>query len=83
MRAAALVFLTAAIFAAALVLGLLQLGSAGQPPPAIALHGFNDHSAVLRRQPKRHEAVRTEVRQRVEQTMLSAYPVPRTKRARR
>jgi hypothetical protein len=83
MRAAVLVFLAAAILAAALVLGLLQFGSSPQPPPAIALHGFNDRSAVLARQPNRHETARTEVRQRVEQTMLSADPAPRTKRARR
>jgi hypothetical protein len=82
MKAAVLVFLTAAILAAALVLGLVQFGSSTQPPPAIALHGFN-RGAVLLRQPDRHEAARTEVRQRVEQTTLSAYPAPTTKRARR
>jgi len=83
MKAAALVFLAAAMLAAALALGLLQLGSHSRPPPAIALHGFNVDSFVLSRQPSRNGLARTEVRQRVEQATLFAYPAPGRSPARR
>lgn len=71
MKAAVLVFLTASIFAAALVLGLLRLGSSGQPPPAIVLDAWSG-GAVLTPQSTPDELVRAEVRERIEHTTLSA-----------
>jgi hypothetical protein len=83
MKAAALVFLAAAMLAAALALGLVQFGSHSRPPPAIALHGSNVGSFVPARQPSGNGLARTEVRQRVEEATLFAYPAPGRSRARR
>jgi hypothetical protein len=77
MKAAVLVFLTAAILATALLLGLLRLGSTTLPPPAIALH-VSGHPSRLSRERERNSAglARLEVPQSVEQTTLSRYRTP-------
>ena len=75
MKVAALVFLAAATFAAALILGAVSLDSTGPSPQPIALHESPKRNAgssvALRR--SLHRKRRVEVPQRVEITTLSAY----------
>jgi len=75
MKVAALVFLAAATFAAALIVGAVSFGSAGPSPQPIALHknpplGTGPAVAL---EPGKHRQQRVEVRQRVELTTLSSY----------
>ncbi len=78
MKAAAFVFLAAAAFAAALVLGAVHLGSAGSSPGPIALHGSSSNArtgpAHTIGKAVAGPSNRIEVPQNVEQTTVSSYP---------
>jgi hypothetical protein len=66
-KAAALIFVTAVIVAAALLFGALRLGSSGPLPLPIVLHG------VRQDQPSPRRPERLQIRQRVDQATVSAY----------
>jgi hypothetical protein len=78
MKGAALVFLAAGAFAAALILGAVSLGSASPSPQPIALHETGGRGAgpAPALKPGALGERRVEVRQRVELTTLSAYRAP-------
>jgi hypothetical protein len=75
MKVATLVFLAAASFAAALIVGAVSLGSASPSPRPIALHenAKRGTGTAVAPQSSKQGQRRVEVPQRVELTTLSAY----------
>ncbi len=76
MRLAAVLFVAAAVFAAAVVAGVIRLGSAQPAPPAIVVGGGSRHvPPVADRAPTR--SARSAVLETVEHTSMSRYEQPR------